>query len=61
MSKNRQLSHTKQDSASLLKGRIIAHLGKALLVEDNEGQTALCKKRTQLEQGADLSAAQERC
>ncbi|MEW4982796.1 MAG: ribosome small subunit-dependent GTPase A [Cycloclasticus sp.] len=52
MSKNRQLSHTKQDSASLLKGRIIAHLGKALLVEDNEGQTALCKKRTQLEQPA---------
>ena len=52
MSKNRQLSHTKQDSASLLKGRIIAHLGKALLVEDKEGQTALCKKRTQLEQPA---------
>lgn len=36
----------------LLTGRIVAHLGKALLVENNEGVTSRCKKRSQLEQPA---------
>ncbi|ORU89553.1 MAG: ribosome small subunit-dependent GTPase [Cycloclasticus sp. symbiont of Poecilosclerida sp. M] len=35
-----------------IKGRIVAHLGKALIVEDDEGHTARCQKRTQLEQPA---------
>lgn len=39
-------------NSPIIKGRIVAHLGKALIVEDDEGQTALCKKRTQLEQPA---------
>jgi len=37
---------------TLLKGRIIAHLGKALLVEGDDGKTSRCKKRSQLEQPA---------
>ena len=36
----------------LLTGRVVAHLGKALLVENNEGVTSRCKKRSQLEQPA---------
>ncbi|MEW5058211.1 ribosome small subunit-dependent GTPase A [Cycloclasticus sp. 46_83_sub15_T18] len=36
----------------LLTGRIVAHLGKALLVENNDGVTSRCKKRSQLEQPA---------
>ncbi|MEO1896751.1 MAG: ribosome small subunit-dependent GTPase A [Cycloclasticus sp.] len=46
------MSASKQDPPPLLKGRIVAHLGKALIVEDSEGNTARCKKRTQLEQPA---------
>ena len=41
-----------QTNNPLLKGRIIAHLGKALIVEDEEGATSRCKKRSQLEQPA---------
>lgn len=36
----------------LLNGRIVAHLGKALIVEGTDGKIARCKKRTQLEQPA---------
>jgi len=46
------LSHSKPTAPTILKGRIVAHLGKALIVEDETGQTARCKKRTQLEQPA---------
>lgn len=46
------MSTSKQGAPTLLKGRILAHLGKALIVEDDEGNTARCKKRTQLEQPA---------
>ncbi|MEO1890025.1 MAG: ribosome small subunit-dependent GTPase A [Cycloclasticus sp.] len=46
------MNASKQDPPPLLKGRIVAHLGKALIVEDSEGNTARCKKRTQLEQPA---------
>ncbi|KXJ49264.1 MAG: ribosome biogenesis GTPase RsgA [Cycloclasticus sp. Phe_18] len=35
-----------------MKGRIVAHLGKALIVEGEDGLTARCKKRTQLQQPA---------
>jgi ribosome biogenesis GTPase len=41
-----------QPEQKILKGRVVAHLGKALIVEDDEGHTARCKKRTQLEQPA---------
>ncbi len=46
------LSKATEETLPILKGRIIAHLGKALIIEDDEGQTSLCKKRTQLEQPA---------
>ena len=46
------MSSPKQASQTLLKGRIVAHLGKALLIEDGDGNTARCKKRTQLQQPA---------
>lgn len=41
-----------QEKQTLLNGRIVAHLGRALLVEDNEGNTIHCKKCTQLEHPA---------
>jgi ribosome biogenesis GTPase len=46
------LSTSKKGAPTLLKGRILAHLGKALIVEDDAGNTARCKKRSQLEQPA---------
>lgn len=46
------MSTSKPEALTLLKGRIVAHLGKALIVEDSDGNTARCKKRTQLEQPA---------
>lgn len=46
------MNTSKQEAPALLKGRIVAHLGKALIIEDEEGNTARCKKRTQLEQPA---------
>jgi len=49
---NKRLSQPDKKSVELIKGRIVAHLGKALVVEDSDGQTALCKKRTQLENPA---------
>jgi ribosome biogenesis GTPase len=46
------LSQTKHQTQALIKGRVVAHLGKALIVEDSDGGTARCLKRTQLEQAA---------
>lgn len=43
---------TKKEPTEMLTGRVIAHLGKALLVEDSSGETARCHKRTKLEQPA---------
>ena len=52
MKTNKRAPHTKKEQQKLLKGRIIAHLGKALIVEDEQDRTARCKKRTQLQQPA---------
>ena len=52
MKTNKRAQHTKKEQQKLLKGRIIAHLGKALIVEDEQDRTARCKKRTQLQQPA---------
>lgn len=46
------MNQTTREEPLLLKGRIVAHLGKALIIEDSEGNTARCQKRTQLEQPA---------
>ena len=40
------------ENEPLITGRVIAHLGQSLLIEDNQGQIARCKKRTRLEQPA---------
>lgn len=52
MKTNKHLQQSKKEKQALLKGQIVAHLGKALIVEDEDGLTARCKKRTQLEQPA---------
>ncbi|MFT6624718.1 MAG: ribosome biogenesis GTPase [Cycloclasticus sp.] len=41
-----------QADQPVIRGRIVAHLGKALVVEDEQGQVSRCKKRSQLEQPA---------
>ncbi len=46
------LYRAKKESSRQLKGRLVAHLGKALIVEDENGLTYRCQKRTQLEQPA---------
>jgi len=46
------LFNTKQSTSELLNGRVIAHLGKALIIEDEDGNVFRCHKRTQLEQSA---------
>jgi len=48
----KHLQQTKKEKQTLVKGRIVAHLGKALIVEDDNGLTSRCKKRTQLQQPA---------
>ncbi len=40
------------ENEPLITGRVIAHLGQSLLIEDDQGQIARCKKRTRLEQPA---------
>jgi len=39
-------------NSNLLKGRIIAHVGKALLIEDDSGEVFRCHKRSKLEASA---------
>ncbi|PCI22006.1 MAG: ribosome small subunit-dependent GTPase A [Piscirickettsiaceae bacterium] len=46
------MSNSSQTNNEILDGRIIAHLGKALIVEDSAGNTARCYKRSQLEKPA---------
>jgi len=41
-----------KESAPLITGRVIAHLGQSLLIEDDQGKIARCKKRSRLEQPA---------
>jgi len=49
---DKHLQQAKKEKQALIKGRIVAHLGKALIVEGDNGLTVRCKKRTHLQQPA---------
>ena len=46
------MAKSKPTDPELLEGRVIAHLGKALVIEDSDNNIYRCHKRTKLEQPA---------
>lgn len=46
------MAKSKPKTPELLEGRVIAHLGKSLIIEDSDNQIYRCHKRTKLEQPA---------